>query len=140
MKKRIKTKNSCFVELPIKAEEKRGNLCFGEAKRHIPFTIKRFYYVFGVPSEETRGNHAHKKTEQVLFCLNGSVKVELDDGVNKDMIFLSKPNMGIFLGKMLWHKMTNFKKDTILLVVASDFFSEKDYIRDYSVFRKLSKK
>jgi len=140
MIRRLKTKNSYFVELPLRIEKKRGNLCFGEAKRHIPFAIKRFYYVFDVPSKESRGGHAHKKTKQVLFCLRGSIRVELDDGVNKDIIFLSKPNIGIFLGKMLWHKMTNFKKDTILLILTSEFFNEKDYIRNYNIFKKLSKR
>jgi len=139
MKKRIKTKNSYFIELPLIAEKKRGNLCVGEVQKNIPFKIKRFYCIFGVPSTASRGNHANKNTEQVLFCLNGSIKVELDDGINKDTVFLSKPNIGLFLGKMLWRKIHDFQKDTILLLVASDFYKEKDFIKDYNIFKKIIK-
>lgn len=137
--KRIKTKKSYFIELPVVSEKNRGNLCFGEVQKHIPFPIKRFYFIFGVPFKESRGDHANKNTEQVLFCLNGSVKLKLDDGTNKDTVFLSKPNIGIFLGKMLWRKITGFKKNTILLVLASDFYKEEDYIKDYKVFKSSFK-
>jgi len=136
----LKIKNSYLVTLPLKLDKKRGGLCFAEAKRNIPFAIKRAYWIFNVPSEEQRGSHAHKKTEQVLFCLQGSIKMELDNGVHKDSIILDKPNIGIFLGRMLWHKMSNFKKNTILLILASEFFKETDYIRDYDTFKKLAKK
>ena len=136
----LKIKNSYLVTLPLKLDKKRGGLCFAEAKRNIPFAIRRAYWIFNVPSKEQRGNHAHKKTEQVLFCLQGSIKIELDNGVHKDSIILDKPNIGIFLGRMLWHKMDNFKKNTILLILASEFFKETDYIRDYDTFKKLAKK
>lgn len=136
----LKIKNSYLVTLPLKLDKKRGGLCFAEAKRNIPFAIRRAYWIFNVPSKEQRGNHAHKKTEQVLFCLQGSIKIELDNGVHKDSIILDKPNIGIFLGRMLWHKMDNFKKNTILLILASEFFKETDYIRDYNTFKKLAQK
>lgn len=134
MKKKIKIKNSYFIELPLILEQEKGSLCFGEVKKQIPFEIKRFFYIFNLASAKIRGEHAHKKTEQVLFCLKGSVKIELDDGKNKEIIVLTKPNIGIFLGKMVWVKMTDFQKETALLVLCSAPYEEKDYIRDYNDF------
>lgn len=125
--------------MPLIAEKDRGNLCFGEIQKHVPFPIKRFFFIFDVPTTASRGNHANRKSEQVLFCLRGSVKVELDDGINRDTFFLSKPDVGVFIGKMLWNKMTNFQKDTILLVLASDFYKKEDYIRDYNIFKECTK-
>lgn len=136
MKKKIKTKNSYFIELPVISEKDRGNLCFGEIKKQIPFEIKRFYYIFNVPMGANRGQHAHKTTKQALFCINGSVKIKLDDGLNKDEIILSKPNEGVLLGEMLWAEVTDFQEHAILLVLASDFYKEEDYIRNYQDFRK----
>ena len=75
-----------------------------------------------------------------MFCINALVRIKLDDGVNKDEIILSKPNEGIFLGEMLWTEVTNFQRDTILLVLASDFYKENDYIRDYKIFKEYFKK
>ena len=134
MKKKIKIKNSYFIELPLISEREKGSLCFGEVKKQIPFEIKRFFYIFNLNSAKIRGDHAHKSTEQVLFCLKGSAKIELDDGTNKKTILLKEPNTGIFLGKMVWVKMTDFQKDTVLLVLCSDLYKEKDYIRDYNDF------
>lgn len=136
----MKTKNAYLIKIPLIKEKGRGNLCFGEVQKHIPFLIKRFYCIFNVPEGQSRGNHANKNTEQILFCLKGSVKVELDDGINRDIVYLSEPNVGIFLGKMLWRKMSEFKKETILLVLASDFHKENDYIQDYNVFKKYFEK
>jgi dTDP-4-dehydrorhamnose 3,5-epimerase-like enzyme len=140
MNKKLKTKNSYLVQLPLIAERNRGNLSFCESKKQIPFNIKRVYWIYKVPVNQKRGGHAHKKTEQVLFCLQGSIRIELDDGIHKDSIILNNPNIGIFLGRMLWHKMEDFQKNTILLILASDFYKEKDYIRDYNTFKKLTQK
>jgi dTDP-4-dehydrorhamnose 3,5-epimerase-like enzyme len=140
MKDKFKNKNCYLVEIPMIAEEKRGNLSFCEVKKHISFNIKRVYWIYNVSSGKTRGEHAHIKTEQILFCLRGSIKMELDDGIHRDSIVLDKPNIGIFLGKMLWHKMSNFKKDTILLILASEFYNEKDCIRNYNIFKEILKK
>lgn len=90
-------------------------------------------------TELPRGFHAHLKTKQVLFCLQGSIKILLDDGRNKDEITLSDPSTGIFLDKMIWHEMHKFKKNTILLILASALFDAKDYIRDYKSFIKIKK-
>jgi len=132
-----KTKLSHIIEIPIIKDE--GFLCFAEENKHIPFPIKRFYYILDVDDGAIRGKHAHKETQQVLFCLRGSIKILLDNGSEKEEVFLDKPNQGIFLDKMMWHDMIDFKKDTLLLIIASDIYREEDYIRDYDNFISLIK-
>jgi dTDP-4-dehydrorhamnose 3,5-epimerase-like enzyme len=132
-----KTRLSYIIEIPKIQDE--GFLCFAEEKKHIPFPIKRFYYIYDVENGAIRGKHAHKETQQVLFCLKGSIKIILDNGKEKEEIILSNPNQGIFLDKMMWHDMVDFQKDTILLIVASDVYDENDYIRDYDNFISLTK-
>lgn len=132
-----KTKLSYLIELPKIQDE--GFLCFAEGNKHIPFPIKRFYYIFDVDDGAIRGKHAHKETQQVLFCLRGSIKIILDNGSEKEEIILDKPNQGIFLDRMMWHDMIDFKKDTLLLIMASDVYKEEDYIRNYENFISLIK-
>jgi len=137
MPKKLKTKNTYLIEIPIITEVNRGSLCFGEIKKQIPFDVKRFYCILDVPPEQSRGNHAHYKGEQVIFCLKGSVKVKVDDGYKKDEVVLNKPNVGVFIGNMVWNKLTNFHKDTILLSLRADVYNEADYIRDYKKFKAV---
>src|SRR3989344_3201108 len=124
-----KTKISYLIEIPKIKDE--GFLSFAEGDRSIPFDIKRIYYIYDVENNVIRGKHAHKKTRQVLFCVKGSVKVLLDNGDVREEIFLSEPNKGILLDRMMWHTMHEFSKDAVLLILASDYYEEKDYIRDY---------
>ena len=115
----------------------KGNLFVGEVQKQIPFPIKRFYVIRDVPSSEIdRGMHAHKNLEQVLFCLNGSFELGLDDGQKKWEVFMDDPSKGEFIGKGIWRSMSNFSKDCVLLVVASEHYNESDYIRDYDAFLK----
>lgn len=114
--------------------EDEALLCFAESKKHIPFAIKRFYFIYNVENQAIRGMHAHKKTLQFVFCIKGKVKMILDNGRQREEVILAKPNQGIFLDKMVWHEMADFQKDTILLVMASEYFDENDYIRDYGQF------
>ena len=130
----IKTKLSHIIEVPKILDE--GYLCFLEGRRHIPFAIKRVYYIFDVIKNAVRGKHAHKKTKQVIFCIRGSITVILDNGKDKEAITLNKPNQGIFLDTLMWHEIVAFKEGTVLLVVASDLFREEDYIRDYRTYLK----
>lgn len=125
-----------IVEIPKVATD--GYLCFAQYPEHIPFPIRRVFYIFGVESGEARGTHAHKKTDQILFCIQSSIKIILDDGKTKEEIVLDQPEKGVVLEKMVWHEMHDFKKDTILLVLASKKHDPKDYIRDYKEFLKLS--
>ncbi len=111
-------------------------LYFAQYPTHIPFKIKRVYCIIGAKTDLTRGYHVHKKNRQIIFCIQGSIKLILDNGKKNEEIVLDKPNIGVLLEKMIWHKMTEFKKDTILLVLASEVFNEKDYIRDYEKFKR----
>ncbi len=133
-----KTKLSYLINIPIIKDE--GYLCFMEESNHIPFKIKRVYYIFDTIGGAVRGMHAHKKTRQLIFCLQGSVDLILDDGVKREKVILNKANKGLFLDRMIWHEMINFRDSAILLVVASDFFKESDYIRKYELFVKAKNK
>ena len=132
--KATRTKLSKLIEIPRITDE--GYLCFMEGKNHVPFVIKRIYYIYDVIHNAVRGRHAHKRTKQVLFCIRGSITIILDNGRDKEAITLKTPNQGIFLDAMMWHEMVAFKQGTVLLVVASEKFAEEDYIRDYKTFLK----
>ncbi len=127
-----KTKLSHVIYLPKIEDE--GFLSFAEEKKHLPFRIKRFYYIYDVIKNTKRGFHAHKKTKQVLFCVRGKVKVILDNGKEREEIKLDEPHKGLYLDKLIWHEMHDFTDDTVILVAASETFNEADYIRDYGAF------
>lgn len=105
----------------------------------IPFPIKRIYTIYAIEPTTTRGMHAHKQTKQALFCIQGSVDIQLDDGRKKKIFHLNKPNTGVYIDRMVWSKMFHFSVDAILLVFASDYFDVHDYIRDYGSFQRLTK-
>lgn len=100
----------------------------------IPFDIRRVYFIQGVSVGAVRGAHTHKETIQVLFCIQGSIKIVLDDGKRKEEVFLGKPEVGVLLEPGVWHEMQDFKKDTILLVLASKRHEPEDYVRSYEDF------
>lgn len=106
----------------------------------IPFKIRRVYYITKPNNKLPRGFHAHKKTKQIIFCIQGSIKLILDNGEMREEIILDRPSAGVFLERMIWHEMIDFKKNTILLVLASKEFDDKDYIRDYEQFKKKTHK
>lgn len=126
-----------FIALPLIKND--GCLMFGQTPDQIPFDIKRVYSIFNVNPGFSRGFHAHKKNSQILFCLNSDIKVIVDDGKNREEVFLDTPGKGLFLDRMIWHEMHGFKSNTILLVLASHVYDPDDYIRDYSEFLKLAK-
>jgi len=112
-----------------------GSLSVVEANKEVPFEIKRVYYIYDLNDcDVLRGKHAHKETEQAIFCLKGSFVLGLDDGENKEKITVDKPNEGIYLGTKLWHDMSDFSDDCVMLVLASDYYREEDYLREYSEF------
>lgn len=123
-----------FVNIPQILDE--CSLCFIQTPGNLSFPIKRVYFISMANTKYSRGFHAHKKTQQAIFCIQGSIRLLLDDGKKKEEIILDKPNIGVFLDKMIWHEMKNFKKNTILLILASEIFDEADYIRDYEQFKK----
>ncbi|ECR6750381.1 FdtA/QdtA family cupin domain-containing protein [Campylobacter coli] len=114
--------------------DNRGSLIALENLKEIPFEIKRIYYIYNTKPEFPRGAHAHRELEQVLIMMEGSCELVLNDGKNIKNIILNRPDMGIFIGKNMWREMKNFSYGAKLLVLASDFYNEKEYIRDYEEF------
>ena len=102
----------------------------------IPFSIKRVYYLYDVPSDSYRGGHAHKNLIQFMIPLSGSFEVLLDDGINTKKIMLNKPNKGLLIPQGIWREMDNFSSGAICMVLASENYEESDYYRDYSEFQK----
>jgi UDP-2-acetamido-3-amino-2,3-dideoxy-glucuronate N-acetyltransferase len=112
----------------------RGDLSFGEFPHHIPFTPKRYFLVFNVPSEKTRGEHAHYQCQQFLVCVKGSCTVVVDDGKKRTEVLLDSPQDGIFIPPLVWGIQYKYSPDAVLLVFASEYYEAADYIRDYSEF------
>jgi hypothetical protein len=128
-------KNSKTIILPQIVDGIDGTISVAEYRNHIPFAIKRVYYIYGLINPDAiRGKHAHKNLEQVLFCINGTCEISLDDGEKSQAVVLNKPNVGLYLGKELWVTMKEFSDNCIPLVLASDIYEEDDYIRDYDEF------
>jgi len=124
-----------LVEFPT-IEDPRGNLTFIESTRHIPFEIRRVYYVYDVPNSANRGAHGHAALRQILIAINGSFTVHLDDARDQRVQHLSAPNVGLYLSPMIWRDITDFSEGAVCMVLASDFYDEKDYFRNYDSFRK----
>jgi len=122
-----------IIDIP-KIEDNRGNLAVIE-KECIPYPIKRVYYLYDVPSDAYRGGHAHKEQVEFLVALSGSFTVTLDDGVNKKSVVLKKPNKGLLIPTGIWRELEDFSSGSVCLVLASDVFSEADYIREYKDFQ-----
>lgn len=116
--------------------DSRGQLIAIEEYDEIPFKIKRVYYIYDTNSDVTRGCHAHRTLKQLLVCVSGNCKIRLDDGKESQIVLLDKPNEGILICDTIWREMFDFSKDAVLLVLASDIYDEKDYIRDYQEFLK----
>ena len=119
--------------LPL-IEDLRGNLSVGEFERSVPFTPKRYFCVFDVPSKNVRGEHAHKQCHQFLVCLRGSVQCVVDDGKRRIEITLDTPSLGLYMPAGLWGTQYKYSADAVLLVFASEYYDSTDYIRDYSEF------
>lgn len=112
-------------------------LCFAQFQTHIPFEIKRVYYILRPKPNLPRGFHAHRSTKQILFCIRGSVKIILDNGKQRKESILNRPDVGIFIDSLIWHEMHGLDVRTILLVIASKEYNPRDYIRDYQKFLKI---
>ena len=114
--------------------DERGQLVAIEELKDIPFSPKRIYYIYGTQEGVRRGFHAHKKLEQILVCVSGSCKIYMDDGTDTDNVLLDNPYDGLYIGPNMWHEMFDFSSDAVLLVLASDYYNESDYIRNYNEF------
>lgn len=129
----LRVKTARLIRLPL-IEDLRGKLSFGEIEQHLPFTPKRYFLVFDVPSQEVRGEHAHKSLHQFLVCVKGSVSVALDDGQSRDEIRLDSSNLGLHIPPMVWGVQYKYSPDAVLMVLTSDVYRADDYIRDYDEF------
>jgi dTDP-4-dehydrorhamnose 3,5-epimerase-like enzyme len=116
-----------------------GQLIALEENKNIPFDVKRVYYIFDTATQIRRGFHAHKNLDQVLICVSGSCKILLDDGKEKTNIELNSPKKGLRISNHIWREMYDFSKDCVLLVLASEYYDEADYIRNYDDFLKYIK-
>jgi dTDP-4-dehydrorhamnose 3,5-epimerase-like enzyme len=133
MKKEELIKHCVLTELP-KICDTRGNLTFIEEMNHIPFEIKRVFYIYDIPTAVERGAHAHKQNHQYLICLSGSMDVLLDDGTHKKEVHLNRPWQGLHIPPLIWASEANFSPNTLYVVLASEAYDEDDYYREYNDF------
>lgn len=125
-----------IIELP-KFLDARGNLSFIEQEKHIPFQVKRTYWLYDVPGGESRGGHAFKENQEFIIALSGSFDVILDDGEKREVFSLNRSYYGLYVPKGLWREMDNFSTNALALVLSSIYYDEKDYVEDYDEFKKL---
>ena len=118
-------------------KDKRGSLIALENLKTVPFEIKRVYYIYDTKPDVDRGGHAHTNLEQILIMMDGACEVLLDNGKEKKSIILNRPDVGLYIGKNMWREMKNFSYGAKLLVLASDFYDEKEYIRSYDEFLRI---
>jgi dTDP-4-dehydrorhamnose 3,5-epimerase-like enzyme len=131
--------DSCkIIEFP-KIQDPRGNLTFIEAKKHIPYDIRRVYYLYDVPGGAERGGHAHKELHQLIIAMSGSFDVVLDDGHAKKRVHLNRSYYGLYICPMIWRELDNFSSGSVCMVLASNYYNEDDYYRDYDEFVKAVK-
>jgi oxalate decarboxylase/phosphoglucose isomerase-like protein (cupin superfamily) len=127
------------INLP-KFLDPRGNLSFIEEEMHLPFKIKRIYWIYDVPGGEHRGGHAFRETDELIVSLSGSFEVVLHDGEKENRYSLNRSYYGVFVPKMMWRMLENFSTNSLALIIASTEYSERDYIRNFDRFQKLVKK
>ncbi len=126
--------DKCQVLAMPRINDPRGNLTFIEANRHIPFKIQRIYYLYDVPGGAERGGHAHKNLHQLIIAMSGSFDIHLDDGVKKKSIHLNRSYNALYVCPMIWRTIDNFSSGAICMVLASNYYEESDYFRDYQNF------
>lgn len=125
--------NCNIIDFPVK-HDVRGNLTFIENQNHIPFDIKRVYYLYDVPGGAERAGHAHKNLHQVIIAMSGSFDIEINDGFNTKKYHLNRSYFGLYLCPMIWRVIDNFSSGSVCMVLASDFYTENDYYRNYNDF------
>jgi hypothetical protein len=128
------------VILPLnKIHNRAGNITIVEGDKNVPFDVKRVYYLYDVPGGEDRGGHAHKELHQLIVAASGSFDVMLDDGQNKKIVTLNRPDYGLMLVPGIWRELIEFSSGSVCLVLASDIYKEDDYIRSYESFISFKK-
>jgi hypothetical protein len=131
----LSLENCKLIDLP-KISDPRGNLTFVEGRNHIPFDIHRVYYLYDVPGGSDRGGHAHINLHQLVIAMSGSFDMVLDDGHSKKRFHMNRSYYGLYVAPMVWRNLDNFSSGGVCMVLASDYFSEADYIRNYDDFIK----
>jgi dTDP-4-dehydrorhamnose 3,5-epimerase-like enzyme len=124
----------CKVLQLNKIHNRAGNITIIENSLDIPFDVKRIYYLYDIPSNETRGGHAHKELYQLVIGASGSFNIKINDGTTEQTVFLNSPDQGLLIVPGIWRDLSNFSSGSVCLVFASEFYSEEDYIRDYKEF------
>lgn len=127
-----------LIELP-RINDHRGNLTFIESGRHIPFEIKRTYYLYDVPGGSARAGHGHKALHQLMIAMSGSFDITLDDGFEKKVISLNRSYSGLYIPPMMWRDLDNFSSGAVCMVLASAFYDEGDYFRNYDDFLRAAR-
>jgi len=135
----VKLDKCQIYDLP-RINDPLGNLTFVEANRHVPFDIRRVYYLYDVPGGAKRGGHAHKALHQLIIAMSGSFDIHLDDGHAKKTIHLNHSYNGLYVCPMIWREIDNFSSGAVCMVLASDYYDEADYYRDYDLFTDDVKK
>ena len=128
-----------FIDFQVHGDE-RGQLIALEENKNIPFQVKRVYFMYDTQAGVVRGMHSHKELHQILFCVSGACNVRLDNGTEKCEVRLEKPQHGLLIGPGIWREMYDFTPDAVLMVLASEYYNEEDYIRDYGVFMEYVRK
>jgi dTDP-4-dehydrorhamnose 3,5-epimerase-like enzyme len=128
-----------IVDLP-RIQDPRGNLTFVESSRQVPFDIRRVYYLYDVPGGSERGGHAHKTLHQLMIAMSGSFDIVLDDGFNKRRIHLNRSYQGLYIPPMMWRELDNFSSGSVCMVLASDYYTESDYLRTYDEFTREARR
>ncbi len=116
----------------------RGSLVALETHKTVPFDVKRVYYIFGTKAGVSRGFHAHRALQQVAVCVTGKCRMVLDDGHQREDVWLDSPTKGLLIEDLVWREMHDFSPDCVLLVLASEHYDEADYIRSYKDFKQLA--
>ena len=127
----------CFMVQFPKIADQRGSLAFGEAERHIPFPVKRIFWTYAITDGNTRGDHAHRTCEMVLFPIGGSFDIELDDSENIVTLHMDDPSLGVYIPPLVWCRLMNFTKDAACISLASEEYRAEDYIHDYEEFIRM---
>lgn len=125
-----------LIDLP-RINDPRGNLTFVEGGVHIPFDIRRVYYLYDVPGGAERGGHAHKDLYQLIVAMSGSFDIHLDDGVNRKTVHMNRSYFGLYVPRMIWREIDNFSSGAVCMVLASERYDESDYYRDYDEFAQV---
>jgi hypothetical protein len=133
----LRTRGAAWARLGV-FREPRGTLVVGQLGDQLPFAPKRCWFVFDVPSEHSRGGHAHHGLHEAFICQRGSCRVLLDDGENRDELLLDRPDLALYVPPLTWSAQYAFSTDALLLVLGSEVYRPDDYIRDYDQFRALA--